>query len=498
MKSAFFYVCISFQLLLLFSSLGFSETLHVPSQYPTIQEAVDAAANGDVVLVASGTYLEEIRIEHKDLILQSESGPELTCIDGYPGVMAAVHVRHSESMLSGFTITNASGAGIKCGSCTLSVHHNIIINNQDGGIKCSGATVDIIENTISNNTTPFYGGAIFCIACNSASKISKNTFVDNYAEIGGAIRFAFCSPTVSENLFSGNMASHGGGALFLRSSDSQIINNVFCGNASKHGGAILAEQYSSPKIVNNTLYGNSATLCGGGLFCAYYSNAVIMNSIFWNNSARSGKEIYISSSGVSAVAIDYSNLERGENSVFVEAGGSALAWGSHMIDDDPDFADRDNKDFHLLYTSPCVGAGSKSYTYRPEEDMEGDKRGYSSTMVDIGADEFYNHLYFAGNAFPGGEIEARIVGEPGAQVHALLIGTETLDPPINMKYGKLYLQAPYLVIGPLGEIPPEGVLILKTRIPESPVAPYDLPMQALLDSTYLFQSLTNLGVLKIR
>ncbi|MFH2001202.1 MAG: right-handed parallel beta-helix repeat-containing protein, partial [Planctomycetota bacterium] len=378
------------------------------------------------------------------------------------------------------------------------IKNNIIENNQEGGIVCKGLDVEIIENIIRNNSTHFVGGGIYFIDCGNTSKISMNILTHNEANLGGGIRCAYCSPLISENVFFENTASQGGGGIVLRSSDALIVNNVFNGNCAGSGGAILCEETSAPKIVNNTLYGNNATYLGGALYFNYYSNAVIMNSILWGNSARSGKEIFIGNAGVSAVSIDYSNVERGEKSVFVKPGGSVLAWGDNMIDEDPGFVDRANNDFHLLYTSSCVGAGLESYTYSPGKDMEGDPRGSGHGSVEIGADEFYGRLYFTGEATPGGEIKARIVGGPGSQAYALLIGTEVLDPPLPTKYGALYLKTPYTTVGPLGAFPADGVLTLKARIPQSPVAPYDLPMQVLMDSTYLFHSLTNLAVLKIR
>jgi len=51
--------------------------------FRTIQRAINAATDGDVVLVAPGTYMEyDIRFHGKAINVKSRAGPEVTIIDG--------------------------------------------------------------------------------------------------------------------------------------------------------------------------------------------------------------------------------------------------------------------------------------------------------------------------------------------------------------------------------------------------------------------------------
>lgn len=91
-------------------------TRHVPAQYPTIQSAIDAAANGDTVLVAPGTYKEYITIYHKTIDLRSSGGRDVTIInvtglvddEGKGHAAVVIHaLMDIQCVLQGFTITGA-------------------------------------------------------------------------------------------------------------------------------------------------------------------------------------------------------------------------------------------------------------------------------------------------------------------------------------------------------------------------------------------------------
>jgi hypothetical protein len=172
--------------------------------------------------------------------------------------------------------------------------------------------------------------------------------------------------------------------------------------------------------------------------------------------------------------------------------GSTLNWGPYIIDLDPNFVDPHNRDFHLTYYSPCRDFGDLSAPGLPETDFEGDPRN-SFAGVDLGADEFNTHLYYTGDAVPGGEVEAKFIGTPHTEPVGLWLGSGVLDPPVPSMFGYWYLKYPWYGPIHLGSIPsPKGILVIPAKIPATPAGPYGLPMQALIGD-----ALSNLCVLQV-
>lgn len=63
-------------------ALRAQSTIHVPADQPTIQAAIDAAQNGDTVVVAPGTYNENLNIQSKSITVRSDKGAAQTIVDG--------------------------------------------------------------------------------------------------------------------------------------------------------------------------------------------------------------------------------------------------------------------------------------------------------------------------------------------------------------------------------------------------------------------------------
>lgn len=166
----------------------FAIIIHVPGDYPTIQQGIDAAGSGDIVMVAPGIYYEEISLKANVAVIGAGEG--LSTIDGGGNqgdvVTAIGNAINNSTKFQGFTVRGAiyggmpGGGGIFCNSgaspeiCNNRVegnstgiatwngaapfiHNNVVIDNVYTGIDISSKP-DIINNTVANNSNGMYDG----------------------------------------------------------------------------------------------------------------------------------------------------------------------------------------------------------------------------------------------------------------------------------------------------------------------------------------------------
>jgi len=273
-------------LLFAFPLIAHSAVIEVPKDYLTIQEAIDAAVNGDTVLVAPGTYFENIDFKGKAITVTSSGGAAVTIIDGgnpsHPDNASVVYFKSGEglgSVLEGFNITNGTGTKDP---------YNYIVG---GGIYCYNSSPTITNNTIIGNRANDNGGGIFCH--NASPNITNNTINDNVAsEYGGGIYCYNSFPIIMNNTITWNCSMYGGGGLYCYDSSPIITNNrIYLNGTAQNGGGIHCWSGSSPKISNNTIINNKAST-GGGIYCNYGSYPTVTNTIIWDNTAPSWPEIY--------------------------------------------------------------------------------------------------------------------------------------------------------------------------------------------------------------
>jgi parallel beta-helix repeat protein len=388
----------------------------------TIQDAINDALDGEVIIILPGTYVENINFLGKRITVRSEQGPLVTIIDGGQSgsVVRFEHGEGPDSILDGFTLTNGSGTpsdfgsliggGVVCqGTASPTIINNIITQNRvlgsgfGGGIAVRHSSSPTIRgNRISQNHASGQGGGIYVLVNNNTLVIKDNIIEDNEASgVGGGVACVNGAPIISGNIFARNVlgvgpggeadgggleveysgyapayitnnvfagnitAGNGGGLMFRNASANytpQVVNNLFTGNSAINGGALYAYGTNS-SLVNNTIVGNVAAESGGGIYTGPSSDLGLRNSIVRGNE---GGELSLESSSI----VGYCNIQGGW-------------YGAGNINADPRFVNPGSGDFRLGSGSPCIDAGSSYPVPADRADLDDDGDTSERTPLDL-------------------------------------------------------------------------------------------------------------------
>ncbi|MDC0145498.1 right-handed parallel beta-helix repeat-containing protein, partial [bacterium] len=397
-----------FLILFIFLSIQISqETYLVPEEFQTIQSAIEAASDGDIVYVSPGTYIENIGFIGKNISVIGEDR-ENTIIDG--GQNGSVVTFNSgetnDAILENFTITNGfanpKGGGIYIDGANPTLQNLIISNNtaepitnsgSGGGIYMSNTDNAILQGlTISNNLGQ-QGGGIFLDY--SSSPIIQDCVIENNSALetgGGISSYANSNFTLEGSIIKGNTSVADGAGCFIVDSSPLITDCVFSNNSTdEKGGALYLTEESSP-IIKYCLFNDNSGWDRGGAISSGTSFPEISFSTFVNNiSERNGTG--------SAIDLRNSSTLNMHSSIMYGHTGDPINYQSNCTVDitycnyddydplwsdsagnfsgNPQFIDLDNHDYNLLTSSPCIDTGDPN-----SEDPDG-------TRADMGA-YYYN------------------------------------------------------------------------------------------------------------
>lgn len=432
--------------------------IRVPQDQPTVQAGINAALNGDTVLVAEGTYSVNLLLAKK-IVLASlyiidgdTSHISRTILDGAtprnPDSASVILVKtgtDSTTVISGFTIRHGGGTRIYDVSYAMywrggggililgggaRISHNVI---TDGTMSSSGLVWGggiamtpvegplaywIIEhNQITNNvltsTNPpgaEGGGA----ALQNRGRFNHNLVAHNVANAskdgfgGGIVIYGDIDSTiieVSDNLIHGNDAILWGGGIGAALPNNPLAflsvtltNNILNGNSAGVFGGAMHLQSGTYKIINNTIAGNFGPQAIEGESMHGPLTMLFLNNIIWDPDCQT--EIRYTPTTPSYprnIEVSYCDVR----------GGGGLP-GTGSINADPLFLSSNPDSLGWFkYNSPCANAGSESATVggvlltAPTRDYYGHVRPFGS-KPDIGAfeDGPWSGIEEAGDVMP--------------------------------------------------------------------------------------------------
>jgi hypothetical protein len=293
---------------------GPARVIHVPGEMPTVQAAIDAAVDGDTVLVAPGTYRENLVLAKTitlaslyhttgdaayigQTILDGGGGSFVISVDGCVGPATTVvgftlqNANEGVTTNGGFNllnnrITNTSD-GVACESCRIVARGNVLEGNQDDGFDSDGTSAATVEGNIIRNNG------------DDGIEIRLHPYE------GPTLKITFRNNIISGHPEDGiQMIDHAGPSSRVFYIEGNLIQGNAMVGLGMMGDGNGAEDFSGAAIpdpiylTNNTFVGNDHAVTGGANVRARNNifagatrlgvknvagESTITHSLFWGN-----------------------------------------------------------------------------------------------------------------------------------------------------------------------------------------------------------------------
>jgi hypothetical protein len=363
-------------------------TIHIPADVRAIQSAIDAASDGDTLLVAPGTYFENLNFRGKAITLRSSEGPAVTILDGrdHAPVITFATGETRASTVSGFTLRNGApaspashGGGVLLVASSPTLEGNILTQNLCAALDATDAA-PLLTRNILRETQP----SPLCAAQPVAAAIFH----------GG-------TPTLLNNIIERNdltAATPIAAGIAVLDAHAILQGNIVRYNLTGNDApsAILIEgPTQSTLFQQNLIYANTSR-CGPAVSFAA-AGELLNNTVADNVSCSSSAEVSLSSQYVLVAnnilaasaghpALSCATLPELHHNLLHNTAGPILAGacqdpGTNLLTD-PLFASRASADYHLSPHSPALAEGTTAIAL-PQRDLDDTPRTRNG-HIDLG------------------------------------------------------------------------------------------------------------------
>jgi len=243
--------------------------------YMKIQQAVDAASEGDTVEVRSGAYHENVDLDKRLILTGVDTGEGKPVVDA-EGDGSPITVMVDGCTVDGFDVTGSEdeweGAGIRVESSNNTITNNLINFNQGRGILLLGPSNN---NTISTNNIDFNDGVGICLR----DDCFDNRLRDNDVCLNGDHGIELDWDSFNATLINNNVSFNSEIGICIHCDNNTLVNNT----ASNNEEGIFLDDVRNCILRDNTINNNiyNFNVGGGGVHDIDTSNTINGKTIYY-------------------------------------------------------------------------------------------------------------------------------------------------------------------------------------------------------------------------